>query len=51
MAQAVQRLRPQSNLGIGPPITDGFYYGFQVETPFTPEDLKAITKRDAVDRS
>ncbi|WP_222705895.1 threonine--tRNA ligase [Microbacterium mitrae] len=44
MAQAVQRLRPQSNLGIGPPITDGFYYDFQVETPFTPEDLKAITK-------
>ncbi len=44
MAQAVQRLRPQSNLGIGPPITDGFYYDFQVDTPFTPEDLKAITK-------
>ncbi len=44
MAQAVQRLRPQSNLGIGPPISDGFYYDFQVDTPFTPEDLKAITK-------
>ncbi|MBV0894962.1 threonine--tRNA ligase [Microbacterium sp. NC79] len=44
MAQAVQRLRPQSNLGIGPPIIDGFYYDFQVDTPFTPEDLKAITK-------
>lgn len=44
LAQAVQRIRPQSNLGIGPPITDGFYYDFGVDTPFTPEDLKAISK-------
>ena len=44
LAQAVQRINPQANLGIGPPITDGFYYDFGVETPFTPEDLKAITK-------
>ncbi|MBD8012504.1 threonine--tRNA ligase [Microbacterium sp. Re1] len=44
LAQAVQRIRPQSNLGIGPPITDGFYYDFGVEEPFTPEDLKAISK-------
>jgi threonyl-tRNA synthetase len=44
LAQAVQRIRPQANLGIGPPITDGFYYDFGVDTPFTPEDLKAISK-------
>lgn len=44
LAQAVQRINPQANLGIGPPVTDGFYYDFGVETPFTPEDLKAITK-------
>ncbi|WP_242684495.1 threonine--tRNA ligase [Microbacterium sp. SD291] len=44
LAQAVQRINPQANLGIGPPITDGFYYDFDVEHPFTPEDLKAITK-------
>ncbi len=44
LAQAVQRVRPQANLGIGPPITDGFYYDFGVEDPFTPEDLKAIKK-------
>jgi threonyl-tRNA synthetase len=44
LAQAVQRIRPQANLGIGPPITDGFYYDFGVEEPFTPEDLKAIKK-------
>ncbi len=41
MAQAVQRLR-QARLGIGPPITDGFYYDFDVEEPFTPDDLKAL---------
>ena len=44
LAQAVQRLRPEANLGIGPFITDGFYYDFGVDTPFTPEDLKAISK-------
>jgi threonyl-tRNA synthetase len=44
LAQAVQRINPQANLGIGPPITDGFYYDFGVATPFTPEDIKAITK-------
>ncbi|WP_255305190.1 threonine--tRNA ligase [Microbacterium sp. 3J1] len=44
LAQAVQRINPQANLGIGPPITDGFYYDFGVYTPFTPEDIKAITK-------
>ncbi|CAD5139232.1 Threonine--tRNA ligase [Microbacterium sp. Nx66] len=44
LAQAVQRINPQANLGIGPPITDGFYYDFGVDTPFTPEDMKAISK-------
>lgn len=44
LAQAVQRVRPQANLGIGPPITDGFYYDFGVDEPFTPEDVKAIKK-------
>jgi threonyl-tRNA synthetase len=44
MAQAVQRIKPQTNLGIGPPITDGFYYDFGTDEPFTPEDLKAIKK-------
>lgn len=44
LAQAVQRINPQANLGIGPPIADGFYYDFGVEHPFTPEDVKAIDK-------
>jgi threonyl-tRNA synthetase len=43
-AQAVQSINPEARLGIGPPIMDGFYYDFDVETPFTPEDLKAIEK-------
>ncbi len=45
LAQAVQDLFPGTSLGIGPPITDGFYYDFLPERPFTPEDLTAITKR------
>ena len=44
LAQAVQRINPQANLGIGPPVTDGFYYDFGVDTPFTPDDVKAISK-------
>jgi len=44
MAQAVQQVNPDAKLGIGPPITDGFYYDFDVATPFTPEDLKALEK-------
>jgi len=52
MAQAVQRINPDAKLGIGPPVTDGFYYDFDVETPFTPDDLKAIEKEmDRVIRS
>ncbi|ARJ05436.1 threonine--tRNA ligase [Cnuibacter physcomitrellae] len=43
-AQAVQQINPDAKLGIGPPVTDGFYYDFDVETPFTPEDMKAIEK-------
>ncbi|MDQ1584725.1 MAG: threonyl-tRNA synthetase [Actinomycetota bacterium] len=45
MAQAVQQLYPQARLGIGPPIENGFYYDFDVPTPFTPDDLAAIEKR------
>jgi threonyl-tRNA synthetase len=44
LAQAVQQINPAARLGIGPPIQDGFYYDFDVETPFTPEDLKALEK-------
>ncbi len=44
LAQAVQQLDPEARLGIGPPIRDGFYYDFDVETPFTPEDLKALER-------
>ncbi|MFG3052901.1 threonine--tRNA ligase [Kitasatospora sp. NPDC048239] len=45
MAQAVQQLFPEAKLGIGPPVKDGFYYDFDVEKPFHPDDLKAIEKR------
>ena len=43
-AQAVQRLFPGTKLGIGPAIENGFYYDFEPERPFTPEDLTAISK-------
>ena len=42
MAQAVQQVFSQTRLGIGPPITDGFYYDFDPERPFNPEDLERI---------
>jgi threonyl-tRNA synthetase len=45
LAQAVQQLFPDAKLGIGPPIRDGFYYDFDVERPFTPDDLAALEKR------
>lgn len=45
LAQAVQDLFPHAKLGIGPPITDGFYYDFDVAEPFTPEDLDKLEKR------
>ena len=45
MAQAVQELFPDAKLGIGPPVENGFYYDFDVETPFVPEDLERIESR------
>ncbi|WP_462187550.1 MULTISPECIES: threonine--tRNA ligase [unclassified Frankia] len=45
VAQAVQELFPKARLGIGPPIDNGFYYDFDVESPFTPDDLRAIEKK------
>lgn len=45
LAQAVQDLFPAAKLGIGPPITDGFYYDFDVPEAFTPEDLATLEKR------
>ena len=44
LAQAVQNINPEAKLGIGPPVTDGFYYDFDVENPFSPEDFKALEK-------
>jgi threonyl-tRNA synthetase len=44
LAQAVQEVNPKARLGIGPPIRDGFYYDFDVEDPFTPDDLKKLEK-------
>ncbi len=45
LAQAVQDVFPEAKLGIGPPITDGFYYDFDVAKPFQPEDLSTLEKR------
>lgn len=45
LAQAVQQLRADAKLGIGPFIEDGFYYDFDVAEPFTPDDLKDLQKR------
>jgi len=44
LAQAVQRLNPEARLGIGPPVTDGFYYDFSVESPFSSDDFSALEK-------
>src|SRR5918996_3749899 len=44
LAQAVLRLYPEAKYSIGPPIENGFYYDFDVEKPFTPEDLERIEK-------
>jgi threonyl-tRNA synthetase len=44
LAQAVQQINPKARLGVGPPIRDGFYYDFEVDTPFTPADVKALEK-------
>ena len=52
LAQAVQKINPDARLGIGPPITDGFYYDFDVAEPFTPESLKTLEKEmDRIIRS
>ena len=39
LATAVRRVRPDAKIGFGPAIEDGFYYDFEVATPFTPDDL------------
>jgi threonyl-tRNA synthetase len=43
-AQAVQSRHPDAKLGIGPPITDGFYYDFDLAHPFTPDDLRELER-------
>lgn len=45
LAQAVQELFPEAKLGIGPPVENGFYYDFDVDTPFVPEDLEKLETR------
>lgn len=45
LAQAVQFLYKDVQLGIGPPVANGFYYDFQIQTPFTPDDLAAIESK------
>src|SRR5207245_6288511 len=45
LATAVRQLFPHAKIGFGPPIEDGFYYDFEVERPFGPEDLEAIEKK------
>ena len=42
LATAVRRLRPDAKIGFGPAIDDGFYYDFEVASPFTPDDLAAF---------
>ena len=45
LATAVRELFPHARIGFGPPIEDGFYYDFEVPTPFTPEDLEKVEAR------
>ena len=47
LATAVRELFPGAGIGFGPPIEDGFYYDFEVERPFTPEDLERIERKMA----
>jgi threonyl-tRNA synthetase len=47
LATAVRRLRPDAKIGFGPAIEDGFYYDFEVETPFTPDDLAGFEEEMA----
>jgi threonyl-tRNA synthetase len=53
MAQAVKELFPQAKLAIGPAIKDGFYYDFDLDRPFTPEDMVVIEKKmeEIIDRN
>ena len=44
LAQAVKKVRPEAKLAIGPAIDNGFYYDFDVEEPFTPDELAVIEK-------
>jgi threonyl-tRNA synthetase len=45
LATAVRQVRPEARIGFGPPIENGFYYDFEVERPFTPEELQEIENR------
>ena len=47
LATAVRELLPNAGIGFGPAIEEGFYYDFEVDTPFTPDDLEAFEKRMA----
>src|SRR5690606_20016049 len=47
LATAVRQVRPDAGIGFGPPIEDGFYYDFQVDRPFTEEELEEIERRMA----
>ena len=47
LAAAVLELYPETQLGIGPPTDTGFFYDFQRDTPFTPEDLEKLEKKMA----
>ncbi|HEY0014982.1 MAG TPA: threonine--tRNA ligase [Longimicrobium sp.] len=52
LATAVRRVRPEAGIGFGPSIDSGFYYDFQIDTPFTPDELERIEKEmDAVARA
>ncbi|CAN5689328.1 threonine--tRNA ligase [soil metagenome] len=44
LATAVRRIRPEAKIGFGPSIQDGFYYDFEVDRPFTPEELEKVEK-------
>ena len=46
MAEAVKNLFPEAKVAIGPAIEDGFYYDFDTDTPFSPEDLEKILKNN-----